>query len=143
MNLGTRIGIEARGFNSWGANTLQTELDDYLDNTRKESSVAYLHVVLTIFAVEALTDPGNVENMHYGWLVGDYSMGISGYDTPEYKSKMWNIFESYKATLRILIGNHTTIETDKAYTADFETSDLLIVREVSLDTVTDSIFEIV
>lgn len=139
---GTQIGIDVTQFNIWGINTIQRHLANYINNTTQATSAGYFHVVLTVFAVESMTDPGNVEGMYENWLTKDYSQAVPGYDTPDYKNRITKVFNEYKNAVVSMIQNHTHISPDKAYTADFKSTNFLIVKEVSVDDVTSSITEI-
>lgn len=130
--------IDCTEFNNWGYQLLNDVLGSFLGN-EEANSISYFHVVMTIFAVEALTDLGNFDNIHYTWLTEGYAEAVVLKDTPEFKQAMLLAWNAYKQAVYKLLNSHMYIDTRKAYTSDFIDANTLRVSDVSVNVVTDSV----
>lgn len=134
--------IDCSQFNKWGLDIINKTLKGYLDNNIQSSSVGYFHVVLITFAIEALTELGNFNNIHYDWLVNGYSSTIVNHESQDYRARVAYLWDQYKHNVKQLVSSQMQLSNLKSYTSEFVDEDTIKIAEVNTSTIQSSVTQI-
>lgn len=138
----TYFQIPVNEFNTWGLQKLQEVFKNYIDNTEKATSAAYLHTVLTIFSVETLSGLKHDLDLYTGFIRNDYTSAFKDNKSLDFQNRIDLTWDLYRTTVKNLVAPIVPVDQGKAYTADFVDSNTLQISEVSIAELKDTVTEI-